>query len=651
MDIKSLIKSVLTEQLNKRYRKLLEERTVTYQEWIEKQEAAAGPVPGTPQEGGTDSGKMDGYVYFLMPGCEPSGRAAARMAGYFGEFPEAVFLYGDEDVLEAGMRRSPWFKPDWSPHLLDCSFYFGNLVAMRREYWNSMAGRYSLPEIGISQQAFFLGKEGEAQVEGYRILDEASFHRWIRRCVREAGGYEKGSRVVGHIPEILCHAQKEAMLHRYEPKAQVSEAAAEVPGSVAGRSLSIIIPSKDHPEILKTCLSAIPKAAGDLPYEILIVDNGSREDKKRLTEEMVRETSGKEHPVTYLYRPMEFDFSGMCNLGAQAATGDLLLFLNDDVELAQPGSLKKQAQLAVQGHTGAVGCKLYYPDSVRIQHAGIINLPMGPVHKLQFLPDEGSYYFGANRGLRNVLAVTAACLMVDRKKFFEAGGFCEELKVAFNDVDLCFRLHELGYDNVCRNDCFAYHHESLSRGDDESAQKLVRLLAERDILYERHPKLCGSDPYYGWGLGTNGLDTRIRPAYKTSGNRMQTVTGALDRIDILRYRQDACVLLRVEDVHGGQIQGYSVVLGDNNACYEKSLVLEGEDGVCLAIRTKGQYRPDLVENMPDQTNVGLCGFWVQFAGGSGLAGTYRIGMAVKNRVSGLRLISFSNRTVTILGKR
>ncbi|MBO4980570.1 MAG: glycosyltransferase [Lachnospiraceae bacterium] len=631
MDIKSRIKSVLTEQQNKRYRKLLTERTVTYQEWIEKQEDV------------TDGGKMSEYVYFLMPGCEPSRNAAAETARYFGKFPEAVFLYGDEDVMEAGRRISPWFKPDWSPHLLDCSFYFGNLFAMRREYWESIAERYPLPEIGISRESPLLRKVGEAEIAEYRILEPESFQRWVRQCVREAGGYEKGSRVVGHIPEILCHAQKEAMLHRYEPRVEVTVSEAE-------RSLSIIIPSKDHPEILRTCLAAIPKAAGDLPYEILIVDNGSREDKKRLTEDLVRETSGQEHPVTYLYRPMEFDFSKMCNLGAQAATGELLLFLNDDVELAQPGSLAKLAELAGQEHTGAVGMKLYYPDSVRIQHAGITNLPMGPVHKLQFLADDVSYYFGANRGLRNVLAVTAACLMVDRAKFFEAGGFSEELKVAFNDVDLCFGLYELGYDNVCRNDCFAYHHESLSRGDDESAEKLARLLAERDTLYERHPKLCGIDPYYGWGLGRDGLDTRIRPAYKTAGNRVQTVAGAPSGIHTEQYRQDACVLLRVEDSRGGQIQGYSVVLGDDNACYEKLLVLEGEDGECLAIRAEGQYRPDLVENMPDQTNVGLCGFWVQFAEESGLSGTYRIGMAVKNRVTGLKLISFSNRTVTILGK-
>lgn len=126
---------------------------------------------------------------------------------------------------------------------------------------------------------------------------------------------------------------------------------------------------------------------------------------------------------------------------------------------------------ALQPYVGSVGLKLYYPDSVKIQHDGIVNLPVGPVHKLQFMEDDRSYYFGRNRFTQDCVAVTGACLLIRTEVFREAGGFREVLRVAYNDVELGFRLLEMGYYNVVWNDRFAYHHESLSRGSDESPEK------------------------------------------------------------------------------------------------------------------------------------------------------------------------------------
>lgn len=211
---------------------------------------------------------------------------------------------------------------------------------------------------------------------------------------------------------------------------------------------------------------------------------------------------------------MEFNFSKMCNIGAKEASGELLLFLNDDIEISEavkqnpnltaPVSqwlsiLAGQAQVS---YTGAVGCKLYYPGGIQFQHAGVLNLPIGPGHCLYGMGDDLNYYYGRNLLDYNFCAVTGACLMVERKKFDEAGGFDEELVVAYNDVALCFSLLELGYHNVLRNDVALVHHESVSRGlDRASEEKEERRKREMEKLYEKHPKFSGGyDPCYNPNL-------------------------------------------------------------------------------------------------------------------------------------------------------
>lgn len=128
----------------------------------------------------------------------------------------------------------------------------------------------------------------------------------------------------------------------------------------------------------------------------------------------------------------------MCNRGAELAEGKFLLFLNDDIEVCGNDWLDKMVIRAMQPYVGSVGLKLYYPDSVKIQHDGIVNLPVGPVHKLQFMEDDKSYYFGRNRFDLNCVAVTGACLLIRTEVFRETGGFREALRVAYNDVDLGF---------------------------------------------------------------------------------------------------------------------------------------------------------------------------------------------------------------------
>ena len=388
--------------------------------------------------------------------------------------------------------------------------------------------------------------------------------------------------------------------------------------------------------------------------EILLIDNGSNEENRKKTERLVEKIRTAGTPIRYVYEPAEFNFSTMCNRGAELADGKLLLFLNDDIELCENDWLDKMVSRALQPYVGSVGLKLYYPDSVKIQHDGIVNLPVGPVHKLQFMEDDRSYYFGRNRFTQDCVAVTGACLLIRTEVFREAGGFREVLRVAYNDVELGFRLLEMGYYNVVWNDRFAYHHESLSRGSDESPEKMQRLVQERELLYQMHPQFRGEDPFYPKGLNREGLDSRVVPAYLTDRNVLQEPfwkRGLPGGEELQKIRRDNCLMARVESAGPERIQGYSVILGDDNACYEKHLLLipcgetEGQD--VWSMQLMPAYRQELEENLPDQKNVALGGFCVLREGEQLPAGNYTIAVLVVNRVSKLKLWNTTGKYLTV----
>ncbi len=677
MDIRKLAKQLLSQKDNMRYKLLLAKKRGSYGQWLEQQallwqEENEACLPGETEDGD--------YVFLCVARGTLTSYARKSIICYFMQHPEVQLLYGDEDVREEkGKACFPDFKPDWSPDVLDSCFYFGSIVAMRKDFFarvREAAGRDTL----------------WYTVKGNDLLaaDFPAYARWIRYCVEVAGGYEKGARSIGHVAQILFHCGSLEEQARYrQPLPCLQERAGELSeafyrgageegagelseafcredeegaaGPSEGPAVSVIIPSRDHVELLEKCLRAVINTAEGLRLEMVVVDNGSQEENRERAEKLIRELSCGTVEASYLYRPMEFNFSRMCNLGAEAARGRFLLFLNDDVELAVPGCIGQMASLASRPYTGAVGMKLYYPGSERIQHMGITNLPMGPVHKLQFLED-GEAYGYTYHGNVNYLAVTAACLMTGRDRFREAGGFSEELQVAFNDVDLCFTLYETGYHNVCMNGCYAYHHESLSRGEDESVEKLERLLEEREKLYERHPGLVGKDPYFSVHFSREGLDTKIRPACQVMGNAVQEYDKFLVEKTLYDHRRDECVMVRIETVQPEGVCGWAAVLGDNNACYDKSLMLKkvsevfspeadewfrGPSGA-LVIPLSEQYRPDLVENMPDQVNVGLCGFHVRLKANLLPPGRYRVGVAVKHRITGAGLMNWSNRFLEVL---
>ncbi len=622
MGIKSFLKQGMAYSLDRQYEKKCASRKILYKDWVaamEEAEAASGE-PGT-GAGASSAGERAEAVFLsdAEAGAWTDG-AKERAEAFLSAHPEVCVVYGDEDVETApGQYENPWLKPCWSPDTYLWKDYLGEAVAVRKSFYENT----------------------EEKSRG--------------GLLKAAGGFTKGCRSIAHINGILFHRKTDwftgeangSVIREQTAGGQTDSRDAE---KHSMPYISVIIPSKDNAVVLKKCLDTLKKTAEGISYEVLLVDNGSGEAVKKKIEEMTADAPD----IHYIYEPMEFNFSRMCNLGAEKAKGSLFLFLNDDIEATHTGWLSDMVELAQRPHVGAVGCKLLYPDTDKIQHAGITNLPMGPVHKLQFLRDNKCYYDNRNRGIRNVSAVTAACLMVGREVFEEAGGFCESMQVAFNDVDFCFTLLEKGYYNVVCNHIHLLHHESLSRGADESEEKLKRLHRERTMLYDRHPGLTGKDPFYHDWLNRTGLDTRIQPAYQ-SGKEIADVQTAKEVAKesneayvLKNARKDRCLLVRIEAADASRISGYGVVLGSDNACFTGKLLLErkGRQPAVYELDFAEQYRQDLQENMPDQKNVALCGFHVNIAEPLP-EGEYRIGMLATDKISGSSLMNYSNRTFIV----
>lgn len=289
--------------------------------------------------------------------------------------------------------------------------------------------------------------------------------------------------------------------------------------------VSIIIPSKDNPELVNKCLSAIKKYTYVSSYEIVLVDNGSSEENKTKIENLIKEfikDSGVN--VKYIFDKKDFNFAYMCNLGAKNAEGEYLLFLNDDVEIIENILPQKQDWLSVltgfasQKNTGSVGVKLLYPDKKHIQHVGIVNYEeAGFAHVFAREDDEKPLTHLRNRADMDCLCVTAACVLVSTKKFWQVGGFNEDLVVTHNDVELGLKLYEAGYNNVLVNSVKLIHHESLTRGSDgEDEKKSRRNMLERELTYKLHPKLKKRDPFYSPYLSQMEFNERVNyaPVYE-----------------------------------------------------------------------------------------------------------------------------------------
>ena len=250
---------------------------------------------------------------------------------------------------------------------------------------------------------------------------------------------------------------------------------------------------------MRQCVESIQAKTTYANREILLVDNGS-DDPGAIR---YFEALAKAGTVRLLKDPKPFNFSRLNNDAAKQAKGAILVFMNNDIEVIAPEWLAEMVSHALRPEIGGVGAKLWYPNDT-IQHAGLVLVAGLAAHAHLGKPKGDNGYFSRANLLQSLSGVTAACLAMRREVFEKAGGFDEKLAVAFNDVDLCLKIDAAGYRNLYTPYAELYHHESATRGYEDTPEKLKRFQKEADLLRERWMAKLMYDPYYNPNLTLSG---------------------------------------------------------------------------------------------------------------------------------------------------
>ena len=421
------------------------------------------------------------------------------------EEKEIDVFYTDEDKVTTDLAEhfQPHFKPDFNLDLLRSNNYITHFFVARTELVRNVGGFR-------------------------REYDGAQDYDFIFRCVEQAGE-------ICHIPEILYHwrthkestsdnpvskmyafeAGKRAIegnLERCGVQAVVSHTKDlgfyQVEYPVQGSPLvSVLIPNKDQKESLKKCLDSVFEKTTYSNYEIIIIENNSTEsDTFAYYQELQKRSNVK--VITW---KEGFNYSAINNFGEKEASGDYLLFLNNDVEVINPRWMEEMLGNCQRPEVGITGAKLYYPDDT-IQHAGTI-IGIGGIagHAFLNMPRSRTGYLHKASIQMNLSAVTAACMMMKRSVFEQLGGFEEKLTVAFNDVDLCLRTVQAGYLVVYNPKVELYHYESKSRGSEDNEEKVRRFQREIEFMRSRWITILKEgDPNYNKNLTLSKWNYSLR---------------------------------------------------------------------------------------------------------------------------------------------
>lgn len=421
------------------------------------------------------------------------------------EEKEIDVFYTDEDKVTTDLAEhfQPHFKPDFNLDLLRSNNYITHFFVVRKELVRKVGGFR-------------------------REYDGAQDYDFIFRCVEQAGE-------IYHIPEILYHwrthkestsdnpvskmyafeAGKRAIegnLERCGVQAVVSHTKDlgfyQVEYPVQGSPLvSVLIPNKDQKESLKKCLDSVFEKTTYSNYEIIIIENNSTESE---TFAYYRELQKRSNVKVITWKE-GFNYSAINNFGEKEASGDYLLFLNNDVEVINPRWMEEMLGNCQRPEVGITGAKLYYPDDT-IQHAGTI-IGIGGIagHAFLNMPRSRTGYLHKASIQMNLSAVTAACMMMKRSVFEQLGGFEEKLTVAFNDVDLCLRTVQAGYLVVYNPKVELYHYESKSRGSEDNEEKVRRFQREIEFMRSRWITILKEgDPNYNKNLTLSKWNYSLR---------------------------------------------------------------------------------------------------------------------------------------------
>lgn len=445
------------------------------------------------------------FVALLDHDDELAEKALAVVALAIAEQPDVELIYSDEDGLDDdGERVNPHFKPDWSPDLLLSYNFVGHLMVIRAATVRAVGG-FRSAFAGSQDYDLVLRVSEHAGPERIRHIPEVLYHwRSVEGSVKRSGSAKS-----------YAHENARAAIREHLQRCGVAATVTqgyrdfhrvvyEIPEP---RPLvSIIIGTRDRADLLRTTMRGVLERTNYAPIEVVIVDNQSTESEThRLFEELRRDPR-----VTIIPFDAPFNFSAINNAGVAASRGEIVLLLNNDVDVIEPGWLTELVSHACRPEVGAVGCKLYFGDG-RIQHAGI-TLGIGGTagHAFRKYPHDAPGYANRAMVIGNYSAVTGACLAVRRAVFDEVGGLDEEhLPIAFNDIDFCLRVGERGYRTVWTPHAELFHLESASRGSDVAPQRKERFERERALFAWRWQSVLERDPYYNLNLTIGREDFAI----------------------------------------------------------------------------------------------------------------------------------------------
>ena len=422
--------------------------------------------------------------------------------------PQAGLLYSDEDKINAqGQRFDPHFKPDWNPDLLLAQNYISHLGIYRTDI---------VREVGGFRTGFEGAQDHDLALRvAARLRSDQIVH--IPYVLYHWRAGEGSTALDSNQKDYTARAGLAAVREAATAQAPGAEVEAEAfPNSYRVRwplprpepLVSLLIPTRDRVEILKPCVDAILSRTEYPNFEVLILDNQSCCTE---TLSYMASIAKRDPRVRVLQWDHAFNYSAINNFGARAARGDILGLINNDIEPINAGWLKEMVRQAIRPEIGCVGAKLYYPNDT-IQHGGVI-LGLGGVagHSHKYFARGAAGYFYRLKLAHNVSAVTAACLLVRKSVFEEVGGLDEEnLPVAFNDVDFCLKVREAGYRNIWTPYAELYHHESISRGSDDTPAKRARAKAEVTYMRRTWGQALDNDPAYNPNLTLAHEDFSLR---------------------------------------------------------------------------------------------------------------------------------------------
>ena len=460
------------------------------------------------------------YLFFARKDdfFHPSGIAAlSNLVSDSDAAPDAVYTDEDSfDVVKGELKFSdPYMKPDYSPYYQEGANYIRRMTVVSKKLMLEL-----LEDLNSEAELPASLSNGVDEMNPdfiFRVLEHA--HR-VGHLDMPVYSARKSEGDTGLEPVTDAHKYIDYVKEHFQRAGRTADVSIENEGTshatvkisypVTGDPLvSVIIPNKDHADDLKRAVNSV--ASGTYKnLEFLIVENNSELDE---TEEAYKELlARKDINVRLLrYEKEGFNYSAINNMAAREAKGEYLLLLNNDIEMVNPDAIREMLGYCQRPDVGMTGARLYFEDKT-IQHAGVV-IGIGGLadHLLRGLVETDELiklYTGVSR---EYSAVTAACAMIDRELFFEIGCFDEEIKVAFNDVDLCMKVTEKGKRIVYVAQAVLNHYESKSRGQDDTLKKQKRFFEEVKSFSDRwHDRMMARDRYYNRNLTLVRTDASLK---------------------------------------------------------------------------------------------------------------------------------------------